>query len=214
MKDVVTFADRKEAGEILASRLGKFKGTPDLIVLGLPRGGVIVAAAIAGALKCALDVLLVRKIGAPGNPELAAGAVSESGEVVLNDDVVTAFRLEKEYLGREIARQRAEIERQSAAYRNEHSGVHVERKTVILADDGVATGATFKAAVSCVRKERPAKLVAALPVAPPEAVSEIGALVDEIVCLHAPSGFGAVGRYYADFSQVSDAEVAAALSKR
>jgi putative phosphoribosyl transferase len=209
----MVFSDRREAGGKLAERLGHYRETQGVLVLGLPRGGVTVAAEVARALHAPLDVLIVRKIGFPGNPELAAGAVSETGTVVLNEDIVSAYGVTREYLDRETARQREEIARRISLYRGGGGLPPLAGKTVILVDDGIATGATVKAAIATLRHEKLARLVAALPVASPEAEQEISRLVDEWVCLHAPAGFMAVGGYYRDFTQVEDAEVIALLGR-
>lgn len=207
----MVFRDRKDAGKRLAEYLMPYRGKPDLIVLGLPRGGVTVAYEVARALQCPLDILIVRKIGFPGNPELAAGAVSETGSVVFNEDIVTAYGVSRGYLERETARQKEEIARRIALYRGGKGVPLLAGKTVILVDDGVATGATVKAAISTLKQERIAKLVIALPVASWEAEQEMSPLADEWVCLQTPTDFRSVGSYYSDFSQVEDEEVVAML---
>jgi putative phosphoribosyl transferase len=208
---VMVYKDRKDAGMRLAEQLTRYQDQADVIVLGLPRGGVTVAYEIARALHCPLDVLIVRKIGFPGNPELAVGAVSETGTVVLNEDIVSGYGVSRDYLEREIARQKEEITRRIALYRGGKGVPPLAGKTVILVDDGVATGATVKAAISTLNKERIAKLVVALPVASQEAEREIATMVNEWVCLEAPVGFRAVGNYYYDFTQVEDDDVVAML---
>lgn len=205
------FQNRKDAGRQLAGRLMHYLDKAGVIVLGLPRGGVSVAHEIARALHCPLDILIVRKIGFPGNPELAAGAVSETGSVVFNEDIVSAYGVSKAYLERETARQEEEIARRVALYRGGTGVPPMEGKSVILVDDGVATGATLRAAISTLKQERLARLVVALPVASQSAARELAATVDEWVCLQAPAGFMAVGQYYADFTQVEDEDVVALL---
>jgi putative phosphoribosyl transferase len=207
----MVFADRKNAGKQLAEKLSPYRDKADVIVLGLPRGGVTVAYEIARALHCPLDILIVRKIGFPGNPELAAGAVSETGTVVLNEDIVSGYGVSRTYLDQETARQKEEIARRIALYRGGKGVPPLQGKTVILVDDGVATGATAKAAISTLKQEKIAKLVVALPVASREAEREIAPMVDEWVCLQAPAGFWAVGQYYSDFTQVEDEDVVAML---
>lgn len=207
----MVFRDRHEAGKLLAEKLAHFREKADVIVLGLPRGGVAVAHEIARALHCPLDILIVRKIGFPGNPELAAGAVSETGSAVFNDDIVSSYGVGKAYLERETARQQEEIARRKELYRGGGGIPPLEGKTVIVVDDGVATGATLKAAISTLKQERLARLVVALPVASRSAEEEMSAMVDEWVCLQAPFGFMAVGQYYSDFTQVEDDEVVAML---
>ena len=203
----MVYRDRKDAGKRLAESLMHYRGKADVIVLGLPRGGVTVAYEVARRLQCALDIIIVRKIGFPGNPELAAGAVSETGSVVYNEDVVTVYGVSRTYLEMETARQKQEIARRIALYRGGKGVPPLAGKTVILVDDGVATGATVKAAISTLKQERIAKLVVALPVASWEAQQEISPLVDEWVCLQAPIDLRSVGAYYSDFSQVEDEEV-------
>lgn len=206
------YKDRKEAGRYLAERLTKYRGKPDVIVLGLPRGGVSVAHEIATSLDCRLDILIVRKIGFPGNPELAAGAVSETGTVVINERIVSAYGVGRDYLERETERQKAEIARRTTLYRGGKGLPSLAGKTVILVDDGVATGATMKAAIATLKEERLARLVVALPVASQDAEREIAPTVDEWLCPHTPAIFGAVGNFYHDFRQVEDDEVVAMLT--
>lgn len=209
----IVFRSRKEAGEQLAERLKGYRGKGNLLVLALPRGGVTVGWEIARKLGCPLDVLLVRKIGCPGNSELAAGAISETGTRVLNEDVIAMQRISQGYLERETERQRQEIARRLAAYRGGEAIGSLAAKTVLLVDDGVATGATMKAAVATLQREGLARLVVAVPVAPPETAREIEPTVDEWICLDTPAGFAAVGQFYRDFAQVEDSEVVAVLRR-
>jgi putative phosphoribosyl transferase len=207
----MVFQDRKDAGRRLAEKLMHYRDKVDVIVLGLPRGGVTVAYEIAGVLRCPLDILIVRKIGFPGDPELAVGAVSETGTVVLNEDIVSRYGVRGDYLERETGRQKEEIVRRISLYRGGKGVPNFAGKTVILVDDGVATGATAKAAISTLKHEKLTKLVVALPVASREAEREISPMVDEWVCLLTPAGFRAVGQYYSDFTQVEDRDVVAML---
>jgi putative phosphoribosyl transferase len=205
------YKDRVDAGRQLAGKLTHYRGKGDVVVLGLPRGGVAVAREVAEALHCPLDILIVRKIGFPGNPEFAVGAVSETGAVVFNEEIVSGYKVSKGYLDQETARQKEEIARRVALYRGGKGVPPLAGKTVILVDDGVATGATMKAAILTLKQEPITRLVAALPVASQEAEQEIASMVDECVCLLAPEVFGAVSRFYRDFNQVGDEEVAAML---
>lgn len=201
------FRDRKEAGKRLADRLSHYRNRKEVVVLALPRGGVTVGYEVARELRCPLDILIIRKIGCPGIPELAAGALSETGIEVFNEDVLAAHHISSEYLRKETERQKEEIARRSAVYRKGREMVPLAGKIVILLDDGVATGATMKAAIATLRKEPLQKLVAALPVAPPGTVEEIRPTVDELICLETPEWFPAIGNFYSDFTQVTDPEV-------
>ena len=205
------YKDRRDAGRQLAGRLSHYRGKPDAIVLGLPRGGVAVADEIATALNLPLDILIVRKIGFPGNPELAVGALSETGALALNEEIIAGYGVGRDYLARETTRQNEEIARRKVLFRSGEGLPPLAGKTVILVDDGVATGATVKAAIATLKQERLGSLVVALPVASPDAEETIRQMVDEWVCLQAPPGFMAVGSYYYDFNQVEDTEVVAML---
>ncbi len=207
----MVYKDRKDAGKKLAIKLVHYRDKADVIVLGLPRGGVTVAREVAGALNCPLDILIVRKIGFPGRPEFAVGAVSETGTVVFNEDIVSVYGVNREYLEQETARQKEEIARRVDLYRAGKGIPSLAGKTVILVDDGVATGATIKAAISTLTEERIERLVVALPVASQDAEQEIAIKVDELICLQAPAGFMAVSNYYHDFTQVEDEDVLAML---
>ena len=203
------FADRTEAGRRLAERLRHLKDQRPL-VLALPRGGVPVGFEIAQALGAALDVVLVRKIGAPFQPELALGAVVDGSrpEVVLNQQLIDECKIPADYLQAETARQLAEIERRRRVYRA--AGLvpaEVAGHTAIVVDDGIATGATMAAALHATRRAGPRRLVLAVPVAPPETIERLRSKVDEIVCLALPSRLGAIGAFYVDFRQLDDDEV-------
>jgi len=207
------FENRSDAGRRLSSRLQQYKGRHDVIVLALPRGGVVIGDEIAQAINAPLNVIIVRKIGFPGQPELAVGAVAESGSVVLNEDLMAEGRLSRDLLKREIDHQKDEIAKRVVLYRSGKGLPSLNDTTVILVDDGVATGATIKAAISALKEEKVAKLVVALPVGPPETVGVLRRIVDELVCLETPFVFRAVGAYYYDFTQVSDDEVVSILRK-
>ena len=207
------FADRRDAGDQLISRLKEYKDQQGVIVLSLPRGGVATGYEIARSLNIPLDIVIVRKIGFPGQPELAIGAVSETGTVVLNTSIISTYGVPKEYIEREVSRQKEEISRRVKLYRKGKWLSGLEGKTVILVDDGVATGATMKVAIATLREEKLNKLVVALPVAPSSVAEEIEKIVDEFICIETPFDFMAVGSYYDDFTQVSDKEVVEILRR-
>lgn len=208
------FKNRKDAGIRLASKLLIYKDREDVLVLALPRGGVVVGFEIANLLHCPLDMIIIRKIGFPGQPELAIGAVSETGTVVLNEDIISTHGVTTDYIEREILKQKKEISRRMSVYRSGKSIPPLEEKIIILVDDGVATGATMKAAISTLKKEKISKLVVALPVSSQEAEIEIKKIVDEWVCLETPEWVMAISHYYHDFTQISDEEVKALLESR
>lgn len=207
------FWNRIDAGRRLAARLFQYKNRLDVTVLALPRGGVVIGYEIASALNAPLDVLIVRKLGFPRQPELAVGAVAETGSVVLNEDLMAESRLSEEVLKPEIDRQKMEIEKSVAIYRAGRRLPDLHGMTVILADDGVATGATIKAAISALKEQKAAKLVVALPVGPPETIEVLRQMVNEIICLETPLAFMAVSRHYLDFTQVSDSDVVDLLQR-
>lgn len=199
--------DRAEAGRLLAERLRTYAGRNDVIVLALPRGGVPVAFEIARALDAPLDVFLVRKLGVPGHEELAFGAIASGGMRVLNRQVVDALGLPPEQIAAIAAAEQRELERRERAYRGERPPPDVTGRTVILVDDGLATGSTMLAAVRALRQDDPARIVVAVPVADPEVCESLRAEADEVVCLFTPQPFVAVGVWYEDFSQTTDEEV-------
>src|SRR4051794_23875092 len=204
---MVTFANRAAAGRVLAERLGHYRGRDDVVVLGLPRGGVPVAAEVATSLAAPLDVYVVRKLGVPGHAELALGAIGPGNVRVLNSEVVRAYCLDERLIDDVAARETAELERRQREYRGEGDAVAVAGRVVILVDDGLATGATMRAAVQAVRHSEPSRVVVAVPVAAASTVRDLEAIADEVVCVQTPTFFMAVGQWYDDFSQTSDAEV-------
>ena len=211
MNDV--FADRSAAGRQLAHALAQRK-LPDPVVLALPRGGVPVAVAVALALHAPLDLLIVRKIGAPGNPELAVGAIADGAEAAVVDRESLALTgTPQAYVDRQAKAERQEIARRRALYLQGRPPLPVKGRTAIVVDDGLATGSTARAAVRALRERKPARVVLAVPVAPSAAVAELLPEVDELVCLCTPEFFGAVGAHYADFRQVQDEEVIAGLAR-
>lgn len=205
------FRDRHDAGRYLAGLLASWHGAPDLIVLALPRGGVPVAFEIALALEAPLDVFLVRKLGVPGHSELAMGAIAQGAVTVLNDEVVRQMRIAPETIDRVAARESRELERRSREYRGSRSEPDVAGKTVILVDDGLATGSTMLAALNALRRQRPARIIVAAPVASPHALVDVQKMADDTVCPLTPDPLYAVGAWYDDFSETSDADVRSLL---
>jgi predicted phosphoribosyltransferase len=201
------FPNRIEAGRQLAEKLDKYAGREDVIVLGLPRGGVPVAYEVAKRLRAPLDVFLVRKLGVPGFEELAAGAIASGGVRVLNEDVMRAIPHADEVIEAVTAREAAELERREQIYREGRPPPELRDRIVILVDDGLATGASMRAAVKALRQHGAAKIVVAVPVGPPDTCRELQEEADETICLSTPPFFQAVGQYYEDFSQTSDEDV-------
>jgi putative phosphoribosyl transferase len=201
------YEDRGHAGDVLARELDAYRDRPDVTVLGLVRGGVPVAARVAAALRVPLDVLVVRKLGVPGLPELAFGALGPGGVRVLNPEV--ARRLDTDEINAVVAAESAELERRERRYRAGRPPLALGGRTAILVDDGLATGASAAAAVAVARGLGATRVVLAVPVAPPDAVARLARLADEVRCPLTPPRFGAVGRYYLDFTQVTDDEVIA-----
>ncbi|MBF6593615.1 MAG: phosphoribosyltransferase [Thermaceae bacterium] len=207
------FQNRQDAGRVLAEALKSYAGQKNLYVLGLPRGGVPVAKEVARALQAPLDVLVVRKLGVPGHLELAMGAIASGGGRVLNQELLRRLRLSPSDIEPVEERECQELSRREQVYRGHRPFPDLKGKTVIVVDDGLATGATMKAALAAVEKGNPARVVVAVPVAPPETLEEIKSLVNQVVCPLVPTDFGAVGEWYQDFPQTSDEEVLAALAQ-
>ena len=205
------FQDRVEAGRRLGEQLAAAGEYADAVVLGLPRGGVVVAAEVARALGVPLDVIVIRKLGVPYQPELAMGAVGEGGVRVLNEEVLTAAQISDEQLAEVERAQRQEVEERVRRLRRGAEPVPVQGRTVLVVDDGVATGATARAACEVARRQGAARVVLAVPVAAAQAVDELLTVADEVVALEEPLLLGAIGEWYDDFSQTSDAEVAELL---
>jgi predicted phosphoribosyltransferase len=201
------FRDRVDAGDELARRLLRYRDRPGLLVLGIPRGGVPVAARVARALRAPLDVLVARKLGLPWQEELAMGAITSTGEAVLNRELVDELGIPRAVIDRVVARERVELERREQSYRADRSPLDVAGRVVIVVDDGLATGSTMRAALIALRSRDPPELVVAVPVAPASTCAELEPLADRVVCLLRPARFLAVGRWYEDFAATSDEEV-------
>jgi len=199
--------DRQEAGRRLAAELGRYAGVGDAVVLGLPRGGVVVAFEVAKALGLPLDVYLVRKLGTPGQEELAMGAIASGGVMVLNEDVVRALQLGQRLIEQVAARERAVLERRERTYRGHSEPVSLEGKQVILVDDGLATGATMRTAIKSLRAHGPSRVIVAVPTAPVETCTALAKEADEVVCPMTPAPFYSIGQWYEDFAQTSDEDV-------
>ena len=201
------FRDRREAGQLLAGELDFPKGDEDVIVLGIPRGGVVVAYEVAQAIGAPLEVYITRKIGAPHNPELAIGAVASDGGIVLDHDLIRQLGIPGDYVEKETERQRQEIERRAREYRGDRPPLELAGKTVVVVDDGVATGATIMATLRALKRQEPKELILAIPVGPPDTVKQLGKEADRVICLSTPHLFWAVGAFYAVFDQTPDEEV-------
>jgi putative phosphoribosyl transferase len=207
------FRDRREAGRFLAGKLIHYANRRDLLVLALPRGGVPVAFEVARALKAPLDVFLVRKLGVPGHEELAMGAIASGNVCVLNNDVVRELRIPKHVIDEVARREQRELERREQDYRGDRSAPELENRTLILVDDGLATGSTMRAAVAALRRRNPSRIVVAVPVGAPETCAEFQDEADEAICAMEPEPFYSVGLWYRDFSQTSDEEVRTLLKQ-
>jgi predicted phosphoribosyltransferase len=207
------FRDRVDAGRQLAERLEPYRRRPDAIVLGLARGGMPVAAEVAPALALPLDVFLVRKLGVPGHEELAMGAIASGGARVMNQQVLDAVALDEDAVEAVAAREQQELERREHVYRDGRPAADVARRVGVLVDDGLATGASMRAAVQALKQRNAAGIVVAVPIAPPETCSELELQADAVVCAHTPEPFQAVGLWYDDFSQVTDDEVRRLLAQ-
>ncbi|NDJ20653.1 phosphoribosyltransferase [Nostoc sp. B(2019)] len=208
------FRNRTEAGKLLAARLIEYANRPDVLVLGLPRGGVPVADEVAKALNAPLDVCLVRKLGVPGHKELAMGALAMGGVRVINENVVDWLRISKETIDEVVAIEMRELERRNHIYRGNRPAPKVKNHTIILVDDGIATGATIRAAIATLKQQHPRELVVAVPVAGVPTCEELQAEVDKIVCVMMPEDLYAIGIWYEDFEQTSDTQVCELLTRQ
>jgi predicted phosphoribosyltransferase len=207
------FNDRTDAGRRLAKRLSEYANRPDVLILALPRGGVPVAFEVAKALNVKMDVFIVRKLGVPGNEELAMGAIASDNIRVLNEDIVRSFQIPQRVIDEVAADELRELERREHLYRGNRPKPNISGSTVILIDDGLATGATMRAAVAAVKTKNPAKVVIAVPTAAPDTCSAFGKEVDEVICVATPEPFYGVGAWYEDFSQTTDKEVCDLLDR-
>jgi putative phosphoribosyl transferase len=209
----MVFDDRVDAGRKLAARLGAYAKRKDVIVLGIPRGGVPVAFEVAKALEAPLDVFLSRKLGVPGQEELAFGAVASGDVRVLDRQIVESVGVSEQQIEQTTQAVKKELERRERIFRGSRPPLKVEGMTVLLVDDGIATGSSMRAAIQALRQMKPARIVVAVPVAPVSTCNRLGPEVDELVCLHMPQSFCAIGQFYGDFSQVPDDEVAGLLQR-
>ena len=209
----VQYRDRYEAGQVLAEELTFLEGVSDAVILGIPRGGVVVAYEVASAYRIPLDVYITRKLGMPSNPEFALGAVASDGTVYVEQEVVQRFGVSEAYVASEIERQRREIERRAATYRGDRPAPGLTGKIVVLVDDGVATGATTLATLRALRQHEPKELTLAVPVGPPDAISMLSREADRVVCPLTPEFFWAVGAFYSVFGQTLDEEVSDLLAR-
>ncbi len=207
------FQNRTEAGRQLATQLVSYANRSDVLVLGLPRGGVPVAYEVAKTLHAPLDICLVRKLGVPAHKELAMGAIASGGVRILNYDIVSWLGISGKTIDEVAARELKELQRRDRAYRGDRPQPDIRDRTVILVDDGIATGATIRAAIAVIKSQQPARLIVATPVAPPSTCKELKTEVDEVVCLMAPELFYAIGLWYEDFSQTTDEEVRELLAR-
>lgn len=205
--DQQPFADRREAGGVLAERLARYAGRTDVVVLALPRGGVPVASVVAAALHAPLDVFVVRKIGMPGHREFAVGAIASGGVRVLNHDIIDYYRIPGVAVDAIVREEEQELLRRELTYRAGRPLLDLRGRVVILVDDGLATGSTMKAAVQAVRARHPSRIVVAVPVGAPDTCREFSSVADETVCARTPDPFSAVGLWYRDFTPTSDAQV-------
>jgi putative phosphoribosyl transferase len=214
MTVMTRFRNRTEAGEQLARRLTQYANRPDVVVLGLPRGGVPVAFEVAKALNAPLEICLVRKLGVPGHKELAMGAIASGGVRVLNYDVLAWLRISGTTIDEVAAKELRELQRRDRAYRGNRSQPNLRNQIVILVDDGIATGATIRATIAVLKPQYPQRLIVAVPVAPQDICNKLRSEVDEVVCLMTPDPFYAIGLWYENFAQTTDEEVHELLAKK
>jgi putative phosphoribosyl transferase len=207
------YQDRTEAGRLLAERLAKYKNRPDVVILALPRGGVPVGFEVSQALNAPLDVFVVRKLGVPGQEELAMGAIASGGVRVLNEDIVQMLRIPDEMIEATVAKETEELERRERLYRGDRPGLDARGRVAILIDDGLATGSTMRAAAMALRRHLPSRIVVAAPVAAGSTCDELSNEVDEVICAETPEPFYAISIWYRDFTQTTDDQVRELLSQ-
>ena len=207
------FKDRQEAGKLLAEKLNKYAGK-DTVILAVPRGGVVVAAEVAKRLKDPLDLIIIRKLGAPGNSELAIGANTSGGSLVLDKELISKLKISSEYIKNEHQKQLLEAKRREKVFRFGRKPLKIFGKTIILIDDGLATGSTIMAAITTIKQKSPKKIILAVPVAPLSTVKRIEPEVDSLIVLNTPENFYAIGQFYSYFPQVADDEVIGLLNER
>jgi putative phosphoribosyl transferase len=201
------FCDRIEAGQLLAAELSQYENHPDVLIFGLPRGGVPVAYQVARAIHVPLDVWLVRKLGVPGQEELAMGAIALGGVMLLNNEIISSLQISRSVIQQVAAAEKQELERRDRVYRGGRPLPELRDRIVMLVDDGIATSSTLRAAIAAVQQQQPQRIVVAAPVAPPSVCQALGALVDDVVCLFTPEPLYSIGMWYQDFSQTTDQEV-------
>jgi putative phosphoribosyl transferase len=209
----MTFKNRQDAGKQLSEKLAQYKNNSNTIVLGLPRGGVVVAFEIAQALHLPMDIIVPRKIGAPGNPELAIGAITEDGEGIFDERMILDYGVSQDYLTKEIQKEKQEALRRLKLYRGTRSPLHLKNKIALLVDDGIATGATMRAAIKSAKAKDASKIIVAIPTAANDSLEKIKKEADEVLCLDAPPLFFAIGEFYQDFPQIEDKEVIDLMSQ-
>jgi putative phosphoribosyl transferase len=205
------FVNRIQAGQMLAQHLEVYSNNKDVLILALPRGGVPVAAEVAKVLNVGMDVCIVRKLGVPGHKELAMGAIASENTIIFNQDIIDSLGIDREQITQVVNQELRELRRRNQVYRDNKPGIDVKNKTVIVIDDGIATGATMRAALTIIQQQQPAKIVVAVPVAQITTCEELRLQVDEVVCLQRPEIMSAIGLWYEDFSQTTDNEVRALL---
>jgi predicted phosphoribosyltransferase len=209
----IRFRNRDEAGKLLAEKLMMYANNRDVLVLALPRGGVPVAVAVSHTLNVAWDMLLVRKLGVPGASELAMGAVAYGDLYVLNEDIIKSYGIEEREINTVLMREKTELARRNQLYRSGRPSPQLDNRIIIIVDDGIATGATMKAAVKAIKQFQPKKIIVAVPVAPYASLFELSSEADEVICLNSPSDFMSVGEWYQEFKQLSDEELLSYVSE-